>query len=168
MTYNGFFQSLPQVIIGAVNPRNDVGMAMDYLRLGTPVKTVVALVALAATPAVALSLRRPLLSLAEDPARIANSRGRTHFVFQVATLPALMAILLIVPFRVPRDWVEVVMVPSVVTVIGVAWLQAGAWGVSGVRVEGGPGVRSIAYPLGALLILFLVFQLLLRPGIRFY
>jgi hypothetical protein len=94
--------------------------------------------------------------------------GRTHFVFHVATLPALMAILLIIPLRVPREWVEVVMVPLVVTVIGVAWLQAGAWKVSGVRVVGGPGVRSIAYPLGALLILFLVFQLLLRPGIPFY
>ena len=33
MAYNGFFQSLPQVVIGAINPQNDVGMAMDYLGL---------------------------------------------------------------------------------------------------------------------------------------
>jgi hypothetical protein len=31
MTYNGLFQSLPQVVVGALNPGNDVGMAMHYL-----------------------------------------------------------------------------------------------------------------------------------------
>lgn len=33
MAYGGFFQALPQVVIGAISPRSDVGMAMDYLRL---------------------------------------------------------------------------------------------------------------------------------------
>jgi hypothetical protein len=37
-----------------------------------------------------------------------------------------------------------------------------------VRVVGAPGVRSVRYPLGALLVLFLIFQLVLRPGIHFY
>jgi hypothetical protein len=64
--------------------------------------------------------------------------------------------------------VEVVMLPVVVTVIGIAWLQAGAWRVSRVTTRGSSGAGSIAYPLGALLVLLLVFQLLLRPGVRFY
>jgi hypothetical protein len=168
MTYNGFFQSLPQVVIGALSPRNDVGMAMDYLGLGATAKTMSAFVALAAIPPTALWLRSPLLSLAEDPARIASARARTRFVFHVATLPALTAILLIIPFRVPRELVEVVMLPVVVTVIGIAWIQAGAWRVSGMATAGGSGAGPIAYPLGALLILLLVFHLLLRPGVRFY
>lgn len=169
MTYSGFFLSLPQVIIGAVNRQNDVGMAMDYLRLGASARTVAALVALAAIPLAALSLRRSLLSLADDPYRVASIRARTHFIFQVATLPAVAAILLIIPFRVPREWVEVVAIPVVVSAIGIAWLQAGAWGVSGVKTVGGLlSVRSIAYPLGALLVLLAIFQLLLRPGVRFY
>jgi hypothetical protein len=88
--------------------------------------------------------------------------------FRVATLPALTAILLIIPFRVPREWVEVVMLPVVVTVIGIAWLQAGAWRASGVTTGSGSGAGSIAFPLGALLVLLLVFQLLLKPGVRFY
>ncbi len=58
--------------------------------------------------------------------------------------------------------------PAVVTVTGVAWLQAGAWRVSGLKPSGGTGCGSIAYPLAALLILLSVFQLILRPGIRFY
>jgi hypothetical protein len=168
MTYNGFLQSLPQVLIGAVSPRNDVGMAMDYLGLSATAKTFAALVALAAIPTVALWLRRFLLSLAKDAAEIASARARTRFIFRVATLPALAAILLIIPFRVPRELVEVIMPPVVVTVIGIAWLQAGAWRVSGLAARGNADAASIAYPLGALIALLLIFQLLLRPGVRFY
>ncbi len=168
MTYNGFFQALPQVVIGAISPRNDVGMAMDYLHLVTTAKTGAALVALFAIPTAALWLLRPLLGLAEDPAYIASARARTRFVFRVATLPALTAILLIIPFRVPRELVEVAILPMVVTVIGIVWLQAGAWRVSGVTTVGDSSVGSIAYPLGALLTLLVLFQLLLRPGVHFY
>jgi hypothetical protein len=168
MTYNGFFQSLPQVIIGAVEPENDVGMAMDFLGLGASAKTVAALIALAAIPLMGLWLTRSLLALAEDPTYISCARARTRYVFQVATLPALTGILLIIPFRMPRNWLEVVMVPLVVTIVGIAWLQAGAWRVSEVKACGGLGARSIAYPVGAVLLLLLVFQLLLRPGVHFY
>jgi hypothetical protein len=168
MTYNGFLQSLPQVIIGAVEPQNDVGMAMNYLRFGASAKTAAAFAALAAIPIVALWLIRPLLTLAPEPAQIADARTRTRFLFQAATLPGLMAILLIVPFRVPRHWIEVAMVPLVVTIIGIAWIQAGAWGVRAAKLERNLGDPSIAYPFGAVLLLFLVFELLLRPGVRFY
>jgi hypothetical protein len=168
MSYNGFFQSLPQVVIGAVSPRNDVGMAMEYLNLATTAKTAAALVALLTIPLAALSLLRPLLSLAGEPVHIASARARTRFVFRVGTLPALSATVLIIPFRVPRELVEVVILPVVVSVIGIAWLQAGAWQVSGVTAVGRSRVGSIAYPLSALLMLLLVFQFVLRSGIRFY
>jgi hypothetical protein len=168
MTYNGFLQSLPQVIIGALVPQNDVGMAMEYLHLGAAAKTTAALVALAAIPLVGLRLTGPLLSLARDPIASAGPGARTRFIFQVATLPALTAILLIIPFRVPRNWIEVVMVPVVVTVIGITWIQAGAWRVSKAKAEPRLNEGSIAYALGAVVLLLLVFQLLLRPGIQFY
>jgi hypothetical protein len=168
MVYNGFLQSLPQVIIGAVVPENDVGMAMAYLHLGATAKTAAALLALAAIPWVGLRLTGPLLNLAQDPAQITGARARTRFVFQVATVPAMTAILLIIPFRIPRNWIEVIMVPVVVTVIGIAWLQAGAWRVSGAKAGSSFGAPSVAYALGAVLLLLLVFQFLLRPGIRFY
>jgi hypothetical protein len=144
------------------------GMAMDYLRFGATAKTAAAFAALAAIPCIGRWLTRSLLSVAEDPAQIAGARARTRFVYQIATLPALTAILLIIPFRVPRNWVEVVAVPVVVTVIGIAWVQAGAWRVTGVEARGGRGAVSIAYPFAAVLILLLVFQLLLRRGIHFY
>ena len=168
MAYNGFLQSLPQVVIGSVEPENDVGMAMDFLHLGMAAKTVAALVALIAIPVVALSLRGPLLSLAQNADDIASSQARTRFMLRAATVPALAAILFIIPFRVPRNWVEVAAVPVVVTVIGIAWIQAGAWAVGQVKASATLSSRSIAYAFGALLILLLVFQFLLRPGVRFY
>jgi hypothetical protein len=168
MAYNGFLQSLPQVVIGSVEPENDVGMAMDYFHLDAAAKMVAAVVALIAIPVVALSMRGPLLSLAGNAADIASSRARAAFMFRAATVPALAAILLIIPFRVPRNWVEVAAVPVVVTVIGIAWIQAGAWAVSPVKASDTLSTRSIAYAFGTMLILLLVFQLILRPGIRFY
>jgi len=168
MAYNGFLQSLPQVVIGAVEPQNDVGMAMDFLHFGATAKTAAALAALVAIAALALSLRAPLLSVAPHAADIGGGRARSRFMFRVSTLPALAAILLIVPFRVPRNWVEVVAVPTVVTIIGVAWIQAGAWAVVGVQASGRSNSKSTAYALGALLMLLLVFQFALRPGVKFY
>jgi hypothetical protein len=168
MTCNGFLQSLPQVVIGSVEPRNDVGMAMDYLRLGATAKTAAALAALIAIAAAALWLRRPLLGLAENAGDIASGRTRTRFIFRVATVPAFAAILLIIPFRVPRKWVEGIAVPVVVTVVGIGWIQAGAWAVQGAQASGSLGSKSLAFASGALLILLLIFQFVLRPGIRFY
>jgi len=60
------------------------------------------------------------------------------------------------------------MVPLVVTVIGIAWLQTGAWRVSEVTTGSASRAGSIAYPLGALVVLLLVFQLVLRLGVHFY
>jgi hypothetical protein len=168
MAYNGFLQSLPQIVIGSIEPENDVGMAMDYLHFGATAKIAAALMALVAIPLAALSLREPLLRLAENPGYIASNPGRTTFTFRVATVPALVAILLIIPFRVPRNWVEVAAVPVVVTLIGIAWLQAGAWAVEAVKASGFLGSKSIAYAFSALLILLGAFQLLLRPGVHFY
>lgn len=173
MAYNGFFQALPQVVIGAISPRSgaqgpDVGMAMDYLRLGPTARTAAALVALAVIPPAALWLTRHLLGAADERAQLSSARARTRFIFHVATFPALMAIPLIILFRVPRELIEVVAPPVVVTLVGMVWVQAGAWRVGVVRLPGDTRVSSIAYPLGAVLVLLLVFQLFLRPGIRFY
>ena len=87
---------------------------------------------------------------------------------RVGTLPATAAILLIIPFRVPRQFTEVVMVPVIVTVIGIAWRQAGAWATSDVKASGRSSQEPSRYAIGGLVMLLLIFQFLLRPGIRFY
>jgi hypothetical protein len=167
MVFHGFFESLPQVVVGAVLPQNDVGMAMDYLHLTPAVKSAAALIALAAIATIAISLTRPLLELAQHPSDINNARKRTRFIFQVATLPALIAILLIILFRVPGTIDQVAIVPIAVTIIGISWVQASAWCVTAQPVDASP-IRSIRHPVVALTTLFLVFQLVLRPGVAFF
>lgn len=167
MTYTGFFLALPQLVIAALLPGNDVGLALDYLRVGAIGKTALALLALCIMPPIALALRRPVLGLAWDMRQLAGGVARSRFLFQTATAPAVAAILLIIPFRIPRDIIEVVVLPVVVTLIGTAWLQAGAWAVSALT----PGARRtvrVAGPLIVLLLLLMVFQWVLRPGISFY
>jgi hypothetical protein len=166
--YCGAFMALPQVVVGALSSDSDVGMAMDYFALGTTAKAIAAFIALASIATVAVALTRPMLELADEPTRIATARARTRFVAQIATLPALLATALIVPFRVPRELVEVVVLPIVVSVIGIAWIQAGAWRVADANARGESRDVSLVWPLVAVVALLLVFQLVLRPGIAFY
>jgi hypothetical protein len=168
MAYCGIFMALPQVVIGALSAGSDMGMAMDYFELKPPAKTIAALIALGAIPPLARLLVSPLLGLADHRSRIATARERSRFMFQVATLPAFAAIALIVPFRVPREPIEVVLLPLIVTVVGIAWIQAGAWRSPEVEANGAEPRVSIGHALGAVLLLFTIFQGLLRPGIAFY
>jgi hypothetical protein len=166
MAYNGLLQALVQVIIGALNPQNDVGVAMGYLGLGPVAKTAAALLALGAIAAVALILTRPLLELADSPARLATGHARSNFMFRVGTLPALIGVLLIIPFRVPRELIEVLVPPVVDTVLGIVVMQAFAWRVRAVRPAGFVPAASPLRAAAALIALLLLFQLVLRPGIR--
>jgi hypothetical protein len=167
MVYSGLLMALPQVVVGALSPASDVGMAMQYLQLSSAAKTMAALIALAAIPLTALALLKPLLALAPDQNRIATPGARTRFVFQTATLPAFAALPLIVLFRIPREWIEVLMVPLVVTLIGTVWMQAGAW--RAVAATASPnGAGSISWPLAATALLLFVFQVVLRPGVPFF
>jgi hypothetical protein len=167
MAYSGIFMALPQVVIGALSAGSDLGMAMEYLRLDATAKTIAALVALAAIPVIARWLGKQLLGMADNPAQIASPPARRRFVFQAATLPAWLAIALIIPFRIPREMIEVVLLPVLVTVVGTGWIQAGIWRTTTATATGSRA-GSVIYPLVAVLVLLAVFQLLLRPGIRFY
>lgn len=168
MVFHGCFQALPQFVVGAIFPGNDVGMAMEYLQWSAAIKTVAALLAMAAIVWIALRLLRPLLSLAAQPEQIATPGRRAGFVFRVATLPGLLALPLIVAMRVPGSLDQVAIVPVAEYVIGVWWMQAAAWLAIPARAGETASPRSIAIPLLALIALGLAFHLLLRPGVAFY
>lgn len=168
MVFHGCFQALPQFVVGAIFPGNDVGMAMEYLQWSAAIKTVAALLAMAAIVWIALRLLRPLLSLAAQPEQIATPGRRAGFVFRIATLPGLLALPLIVAMRVPGSLDQVAIVPVAEYVIGVWWMQAAAWLAIPARAGETASPRSIAIPLLALIALGLAFHLLLRPGVAFY
>ncbi|MET0892957.1 MAG: hypothetical protein ABWY01_05245 [Pseudoxanthomonas sp.] len=168
LAYCGVFMALPQVVVGALSSGSDVGMAMEYLQLGATARNIAALLALASIPLLAREFARRLLGLAEVPARLAGAAARSRFVFQVATLPGLLATVLILPYRVPRELLEVVFLPLVVFIAGMPWIQAGAWRLREVVATPRSTVYTLAYPLAAALVLLLAFQWLLRPGIAFF
>jgi hypothetical protein len=168
MAYHGLFQSLPQIVVGAIVPENDFGMAMDYLALSPAAKTVAALAALTAIVAVGLWLVRPLLALADSDALIETAGRRARFILNAATVPALAAIPLIILFRVPREVIEVVVPPIAVTIVGIAWIQAGSWWVRDVRARPFAGRRALLGPALAALGVLLFFHLVLRPGVDFF
>ncbi len=167
MAYCGLLMALPQVVIGALSTGSDVGMAMVYLGLPQTAKDIAALFALVAIAAVALALLRPTLALAPQPADVATAGARTRFICQAIAVPMLIGTALVIPFRVPRETIEVVLLPLLVGVPGVLWMLAGAWRVRDVRVHSGR-MGSFVLPLLAAIALLLVFQLLLRPGVAFY
>jgi hypothetical protein len=155
MAYHGIFQALPQVVMGAFIPGNDVGMAMDYFHMSKAAKWVAAVAALVAIAPIAARLARHLLGLSPS-------------LLRVATVPAIAAIPLIVAFRVPREAIEVLLPPVLVTIVGLTAIHLTAWRVSSAIETRGPQPVSIAYPLVGVVALLLVFQLLLRPGVPFY
>jgi len=156
MGFSGIFMALPQIVIGAISSQSDLGMFMGYFELGASAKAALALIALVLIPCAAEWLRSLL------------PRERRQDVFRFVTLPALLALPFITLFRMPREWIEVLMVPSVVTFIGVAWIQAGSWRARPAADRSRAASTSLARPLGLVLCLLLLFQLVLRPGIHFY
>jgi hypothetical protein len=168
MAYQGLFQSLAQVVIGALIPSNDVGMAMNYLQLNDAGKVGAAILAFGTMAAVGLWLGPHLLPLASAPSQVDSQRKRAGFLLRTATLPAIAGILLIVPFRMPRNVVELVLWPVIVAVAGTTWLQLSAWRVPQVPYSSPQKPSSILMPLLAVIMLLLIFQLVLRPGVRFY
>lgn len=166
MAYCGLFMALPQVVIGALSSGSDVGMAMAYLQWTPAVKTAAALLALIAMPLLALAMVRPALALAEAEGELATACARARVMLQFVVLPAVVGTALVVPFRVPRELIEVVLLPVLVMLVGVPWMLAGAWRVRD-AVPSGRRVESFVLPLLAAIALLLVFQLLLRPGVEF-
>ena len=168
MAYCGCFMALPQVVVGALSPGSDVGMAMAYLQLGAGARLGAGLLALVLMPLLALQLRQPALEIADSPASIGSPGARTRFVFRAVTLPAVLASALVIPFRIPRELLEVVLVPLLVILPGIPWIQAAAWRLRGVAASGAATARPLAYPFAAVVALLLFFQLVLSAGIRFY
>jgi hypothetical protein len=168
MAYCGCFMALPQVVIGALSQGSDIGMAMGYLQLGTTARLGMGVFTLVLMPLVALQLRRPALALADAANCVEHPGSRTRFVFRAVLLPALLGSVLVIPFRVPREMIEVIVVPLLVILPGIPWIQAGAWRVHGATARGTAAGWPPAYPFAALVALLLFFQLVLRQGIRFY
>jgi hypothetical protein len=163
MAFNGLFQSLPQFVVGAISDGQDVGQAYGYLGLGLG-KALIALAALAAIPVAAAWLGRRFLAAAWEEWQVCSRRARFGYLLQIAGLPTLAAIPIVVLYRLPREFIEVLAAPVLVPMLGYGWLQLSAFRPGTVKAEGRAPTN-----LGALLVsavaLLALFQVVLRPGI---
>ncbi len=166
MAFNGLFQSLPQFVVGAIFPGNDMGRAYDYLGLGTAGEVALALAALAAMPIAGMWLGQRFLATAWDAGQLQGARARFAYLSRIAGLAALAALPLVILFRVPREPMEVLSGPILVPLIGYGWMQLAAFRLEGVRARGIEPDRLLPM-LFAVVALLAIFQLVLRPGIAF-
>lgn len=160
----GFLAALPQVVIGAVLPRNDVGRAMRHLGM-PPIALLLASGGAFIAMALACWRLTPyLLSVAD---RHGSPRRRAGAAFRIGVLPCLFAIPLIVPFRIPGATIEVLFPPIVDALVAAVWIQASAWHVSSTGADPArvQPLNRLFLALGCLLAFF---QLVLARGIDFF
>ncbi|WEJ98058.1 MAG: hypothetical protein P0Y59_13950 [Candidatus Sphingomonas phytovorans] len=165
MAFQGLFQSLSQFAIGTVLPGNDMGRALAFLGVSEVGKGVLLL---AVTLAMGLAgiVLATLATLA--PAGLARPEAFRTRAFGVAMLlTAVACVLLVAPYRMPRNPVEVALVPAIVNLIGIGWLVLGASFSRRRRRIDDDGRTSLAGPGIALIALLLFFQIVLRPGVAF-
>jgi hypothetical protein len=156
----GFLSALPQVVIGTVILQNDVGRAMSYLHFSAGGRLLASVGAFFAMALVCWRLTPYLLSAAE------HARRGTAAV-RLGVLPCILAIPLIVVFRIPNAAIEVLLPPCVDAFIAAAWILAAAWHARPIDA-GTPRRQPISWLLIALAGLLAFFHLVLRRGIDFY
>ena len=164
MAYHGLFQSLPQVAFAAANPGSDTGQALDYFALSRTAEWAIGVVAALAIAAAGLFMARRFLELHAP----ADARICAGFIFRIAVIPAALAIPILILFRVPREWIEVVAPIIAVPLVGLSWMQAASWWTRAERPVPTAQASGLLLPLVLLLLLLAIFQLVLRPGIAFY
>lgn len=160
MVFHGFLGALPQVLVGAILPGNDVGMAMDFFAMNGVQKVAAAILALAAIGAVCLWLTPKFLAFADG--------NPSWAILRVVTIPAFLGVILILPSRVPGALDQVLLVPVAVALIGTVWIQGSAWLARSRAAAPGDWTPRLAVPVALAVVQLLIFQVALRPGIRFY
>ncbi len=159
LAYQGLFQALTQVVIGAFMPANDVGMAMAYLKIGR-LNVVVAAIGVLAIAAAGAGLARMF------PIRHPSPNLQSRDALYYAVFPAFLSVLFTIPFRVPRNAMEVVLLPLLIAFVGSGWMLAMDTSTTGTSRQ--PITQApLKIPLAALCALLLFFQLVLRRGISF-
>jgi hypothetical protein len=157
MAFQGLYQFLVQIMIGTVLPGNDVGRALSYLALGGNAKLFLLMSAI---------LGMALAGLWLAP-RFPEGRDQTSIAIGSAIFSAIVSVLLIVPFRLPRSPIEVVVVPLIINWIGSGWIALGAGLTRAKKDSIASAAAGLWGPALALCVTLLVFQTVLRVGIRF-
>ena len=102
MTFQGLYQFLSQVMLGTILPQNDVGRALGTLGFGSGAKWAIGLLALAAMIGVGIWLMRKAIALIGTASETVRGIARLGFILRTVSLPALLSVAVLIPFREPR------------------------------------------------------------------
>lgn len=91
---------LPQVLVAALHPGNDVSQAFEALELSRAAIDLLAVVSAAGVAAFGIYFARPLLATA-PAAALATARGRVVYALRFAVLPLLAGSVIAWPNRAP-------------------------------------------------------------------
>ncbi|TQV78771.1 hypothetical protein FKG94_12175 [Exilibacterium tricleocarpae] len=162
MSFQGLYQALTQLAIGALVAGNDMGRALAFLQISQAGKMIILAVAVLGLAVSGLTLARIYpFSFRGEPARY-NCNSALHLL-----LVSIIAVALVIPFRMPRELIEVLFVPMVVNIIGVSWMILGT-GFSQAPVAAiDDQPPTVIGPATALVLTLVFFQLFLRPGVEF-
>jgi hypothetical protein len=111
-------------------------------------------------------LGRQFLAAAWDQRQLGSYCCRFGFLLRIAGLPALVALPVVILFRVPRELIEVFAPPVLVPLFGYGWLQLAAFKPGDAKAKGARPESVVPFFVMAVALLA-IFQLLLRPGITF-
>ena len=160
MAFEGIFQALTQLAIGTLLPGNDVGRALAYLQVSVPMRWAILALTIAAMGVAGIWLARAY------PTNLEPKPASRKFGASLL-LTAMVAVLFIVPFRVPRNFAEVALIPLIVNFVGIGWVALGAGLLPRQDRWPEPARPGVAGPSAALIATLLLFQLVLRPGVPF-
>lgn len=166
MAFQGFYAGFSQLVIGALIPQNDMGMAYGYLGLSSAARMGMLVLGLIASALAGFWLARKAIALLATTGETLNAGPRMGFLLFAVLLPILITGALIIPFRIPRNMIEVTIFPTIVMLFGAIWVVIGG-ALSPTAPRPAHPAPSLAVPLAALIVVLLVFQLVLRPGIQF-
>lgn len=166
MAFQGLYQGLSQLIFGAIVPDNDMGVAFGYLGFSPGIKDAIFATGLILSAMAGFWLARAGLRLFGTTAETLTIGSRMGFFFRTVMLPALVAGPLLIPFRMPRDSIEMWIFPTVLMLFGALWVVIGG-GFSPTAARPARPSPSLVVPLASLIVVLVIFQFLLRPGIAF-
>jgi hypothetical protein len=164
LAFQGLVQSIPQFITAKVAPDTDTGQAFNYLGIGEGLGFIISIVGIIAMLYTAVLFSKYLLRLSPSIELISTASGRFGYLFRIALLASVVGVILIIPFRI-MPW-DRALAPVMVTLISIPMVFAHGWKARFSNVINSDVNNKLHFiPIILLIILLLVFQFILAPGI---
>lgn len=164
LAYQGLMQSLPQFGTAVIARDTDTGQAFTYLGWSDTAGYVLLWTSFLLVITISMYASGVLLKMAPSARHTETGRSRFAYLFRIAFMAGIIGMGLILPFRVPP--LDRALAPVMVTMFSVPWIFANAWQAKKTPTRPN-AVNEKVYmlPVIMLVMLLLVFQLVLRPGI---